>query len=147
MLDRLLITAGVTAFLVALSAVIHYEALRLCNDHFPKLVWVEGRAKVVLAMGAAFCSHVLQIALFTWAYWFFHDTAMGSLRGPGSITFSSFLFFSAETYTSLGFSDLYPIGEMRLIAGIEALTGLLMIGWTTSFTYLEMRRHWLAVEG
>ena len=30
----------------------------------------------------------------------------------------------------------------RLIAGVEALTGLLMIGWSASFTYLEMERFW-----
>jgi hypothetical protein len=53
---------------------------------------------------------------------------------------------STETYASLGFGDVYPVGVMRLVAGIEALTGLLMIGWTASFTYLEMCRHWLAPE-
>jgi len=26
--------------------------------------------------------------------------------------------------------------------GIETLTGLLMISWTASFSYLEMRRFW-----
>ena len=31
---------------------------------------------------------------------------------------------------------------MRILAGMEALTGLLMISWTASFTYLEMGRHW-----
>jgi hypothetical protein len=144
--DRLLITAGVAGFLVALSALIHYEVLRLCNDHFPKLDWVAGRARVLVVIAAAFCSHLAQIALFAAAYGFLHDTAMGSLRGQiGSLTMS-LLYFSAETYTSLGFGDLYPVGEMRLIAGLEALTGLLMIGWTASFTYLEMSRRWMVRE-
>ena len=43
---------------------------------------------------------------------------------------------------AFGFGDVYPVGQMRLLAGIEALTGLLMISWTASFTYLEMGRHW-----
>jgi hypothetical protein len=51
----------------------------------------------------------------------------------------------SATTTSLGFGDVYPVGEMRLVAGIETLTGL-MISWTASFTYLEMGRHWLAQE-
>jgi hypothetical protein len=29
-----------------------------------------------------------------------------------------------------------------MLAGVEALTGLLMISWTASFTYLEMNRYW-----
>jgi hypothetical protein len=31
---------------------------------------------------------------------------------------------------------------MRLLAGMECLIGLIMIGWSTSFTYLSMRRIW-----
>ncbi len=139
----ILAAAGLTALLVALSTFIHYEVLRHCNERLPRLDWVAGRAKVLLAMGAAFCSHLAQIALFAGAYWLLHDTAMGSLRGQIGTSPMSFLYFSAETYTSLGFGDVYPLGTMRLLAGMEALTGLLMISWTASFTYLEMCRDWL----
>jgi hypothetical protein len=145
-LDRLFVTAGVTALLIALSTLIHFEVLRLCNDHLPRLSWVAGRARVVIAIGAAFCSHLAQIALFAWAYSLLHAMALGSLHGQIGSPALSYLYFSAETYTSLGFGDLYPVGEMRLVAGLEALTGLLMIGWSASFTYLEMCRHWLAHE-
>ncbi|MDB5947629.1 MAG: two pore domain potassium channel family protein, partial [Ramlibacter sp.] len=55
---------------------------------------------------------------------------------------ASFLYFSIETYTSLGFGDVFPLGQIRMLAGMEALTGLLMISWTASFTYLEMSRFW-----
>jgi hypothetical protein len=142
----LVLTAGVTLVLVAFSLLVHYEALRLCNDHLPRLDWVAGRAKILLAMGAAFASHLVQIGAFAAAYALLHGTAMGSLQGHLAHTPASFLYFSAETYTSLGFGDVFPVGEMRLIAGIEALTGLLMIGWTTSYTYLEMQRDWPARE-
>jgi Ion channel len=142
----LLLTAGLTVLLVALCAFVHYEVLRTCNEALPRLQWIPGRALVLIATGAAFCSHVIQMALFAGAYWLLHDTTLGSLHGQAQNTASTFLYFSAETYTSLGFGDVYPIGEMRLIAGIEALTGLLMIGWSASFTYLEMRRHWIAPE-
>jgi hypothetical protein len=131
---------------VAFSALVHYEALRLCNDRLPRLDRLAGRAKVLLAMGAAFASHLTQIAAFATAYWLLHGTAVGSLQGHVAQTPASFLYFSVETYTSLGFGDVYPLGEMRLMAGMEALTGLLMIGWTTSYTYLEMLRHWGARE-
>ena len=138
----MVLTAGVTLLLVAFSALAHYETLRLCNDYLPRLHWVAGRAQVLLALGTAFASHLAQIACFAAAYGLLHDTYLGSLRGQLTNPWASFLYFSIETYTSLGFGDLYPVGEMRLIAGIEALTGLLMIGWTTSYTYLEMLRHW-----
>jgi hypothetical protein len=137
----LLITASLTVVLVVLSTFIHYEVLRLCNENFP-IVAIEGRAKVLLAMGAGFCSHLVQIAIFAAAYRFLQDIGLGSLRGQVPLASPSLLYFSAETYTSLGFGDLYPVGPMRLVAGFEALTGLLMISWTASFTYLEMSRYW-----
>ena len=51
-----------------------------------------------------------------------------------------FMYFSSETCTTLGFGDIYPTGSLRLICGFESLAGLLMVSWTASFTYLEMRR-------
>ena len=45
-------------------------------------------------------------------------------------------------YETLGFGDIYPTGALRVVCGIESLIGLLMVGWTASFTYLEMRRYW-----
>jgi hypothetical protein len=31
---------------------------------------------------------------------------------------------------------------MRLIAGVESLDGLVLIGWSASFTYLAMEEYW-----
>jgi hypothetical protein len=49
---------------------------------------------------------------------------------------------SAETYSSLGFGDVIPFGAIRLVAGVEALNGLLLIGWTASYVYIAMERFW-----
>ncbi|MFL6662236.1 MAG: potassium channel family protein, partial [Rhizobacter sp.] len=60
----------------------------------------------------------------------------------GGISLSTCLYFSAETYTSLGFGDITPVGPIRLLAGVEALNGLLLIGWSASFAYIAMERYW-----
>jgi hypothetical protein len=52
------------------------------------------------------------------------------------------IYFSASVFTTLGFGDLSPVGPIRFVAGTEALTGLVLIGWSASFTYLEMQRYW-----
>ena len=36
----------------------------------------------------------------------------------------------AMTYTSLGLGDIFPLGRLRMVVGVEALTGLLMISLT-----------------
>lgn len=129
--------------LVGSCVLLHYETLRWLNDLLTRVRVIADRAKVLVAMVGAMGSHLVQIALFASAYYLLRDRfGLGQFGGAFQDVFTSFLYFSAETYTSLGFGDIYPIGQLRLVTGIEALTGLLMISWTASFTYLEMRRHW-----
>ena len=129
--------------LVSTCALAHYEMLKWLNDHLARTRVVESRAKVLVALGGAMASHLLQIALFAAAYFLLRDKfGLGAFGGKFQDTFASFLYFSGETYTTLGLGDIYPVGQLRLVSGIEAVTGLLMISWTGSFTYLEMRRYW-----
>jgi voltage-gated potassium channel len=45
--------------------------------------------------------------------------------------------FAAETFTTLGYGDILLPPERRSLAGWLALTGLLMVGWSTAlFAYL-----------
>ena len=45
-------------------------------------------------------------------------------------------------YTTVGFGDLVPTDEMRVLTSAEALAGLALITWSASFTYLQMQRLW-----
>ncbi len=130
-------------FLTGASTLLHYECLKLLNEFLPRVAIIENRAKVLASMGGAMVSHLLQIMLFAEAYHLLRDNfGLGGFGGDFKDAFSSFVYFSSETYTTLGIGDIYPSGSLRLVTGIEALTGLLMISWTASFTYLEMRRYW-----
>ena len=143
MMLAMLFTPAVTIALISVCAFIHYEMLQLCNAALPRMRHHNNRAKVLTAVGAALVSHILQIGLFAAAFYFLQDNAeLGRIGGNFKNVASSFLYFSTETYTSLGFGDVFPLGQIRLVAGMEALTGLVMISWTASFTYLEMSRYW-----
>ena len=43
--------------------------------------------------------------------------------------------FSAVTYTTTGYGDLLLPEDWRLVGAIEALTGILMCGWSTGFFF------------
>ncbi len=130
-------------FLVGASVMVHYEALRWMNDHLNRASLFATRAKVLVALVGAMASHLVQIAIFALAFWLLRDKfGMGGFGGTFQDSLSSFMYFSSETYTTLGFGDIYPTGSLRMICGIESLVGLLMVSWTASFTYLEMRRYW-----
>ena len=55
---------------------------------------------------------------------------------------SNFLTSFRAAFTTVGFGDIVPTGPLRLLAGMEALTGFVLITWTASFLYLEMNRLW-----
>ena len=129
--------------LVFASVMIHYEALRFMNACSKGTTAVPERAKVLAALIGALLSHLVQILVFGFAYYLMRDKfGMGGFGGTFEDSLSSFIYFSSETYTTLGFGDIYPTGSLRLVCGIESLVGLLMVSWTASFTYLEMRRYW-----
>lgn len=130
------------ALLVALTTLLHYEVLRGLNAALPSLR-MAGRAKLFLVIIAAFLAHAVEIALYGGAL-FVLVTYLGAgiLSGSAGATLTSCLYFSAETFTSLGFGDLTPVGPVRLLAGTEALNGLLLIGWSASFAHLSMERFW-----
>ncbi len=139
MLPSLVLSVG----LITLCVLVHYEALRHMNDALPRVALTNQRQKVLLAIFGALGSHFAQITLFALAFFLLHHSlGLGLIGGRFDDSFATYLYFSAETYTSLGFGDIYPIGEIRMLAGAEALTGLLMISWSASFSYLEMRRFW-----
>jgi hypothetical protein len=139
-----MITAAVTVtILVALTILTHYEVLRLTSAVIPELEWVKPRSRVVLVVFACFAAHTIEVWMFAFAYYLFVDVfALGGFGGAHHGTFVDDVYFSAVTYTSIGFGDVYPVDNVRLITGVEALAGLLMIGWSASFTYLAMEKFW-----
>ncbi len=43
-------------------------------------------------------------------------------------SFTSSLYYSVVTFTTLGYGDFYPVGPGRVLACIESLTGYLILG-------------------
>jgi len=82
--------------------------------------------------------------MFALAYYFIADVGdvTGNIIARKAEGFAEQIYFSFSTYTSLGYGDLVPSEPLRFMAGMEALTGLLLIAWTASFMYLQMQRTW-----
>jgi hypothetical protein len=139
------VVAGACLALLVITTFTHYEVLRLLAVALPGLR-IRARLKLILVIVGAFCAHAIEIFMFGLAYYLLAPIAGPGSLGAGLPTFRRCLFFSAETYTSLGYGDIVPHGDLRLLAGMEAVNGLLLIGWTTSYTYIAMARYW-DIEG
>ncbi len=128
--------------LLVATTLIHYEVLGLMNRHLSRAP-VRARARLVIVIFVAFLAHTLEILLYAATlYLLARFGKLGHLGDAGRFSFDVSLYFSAETYTSLGYGDVVPKGDLRLMAGVEALNGLLLIGWSASYTYIAMERFW-----
>lgn len=128
--------------LVLTTIFIHFEVLRLTSQALP-VCGAAGRARVLIVVIGAFTAHMLEVILYAGAYFFLeHGLTVGALGGSHGEGFMDYLYYSVVMYTSLGLGDVFPVGHLRVISGIEALNGLVLIGWSTSFTFLAMRRYW-----
>jgi hypothetical protein len=74
--------------------------------------------------------HLVEIAV--WAAFYVWQGAMPDLQ-------TSF-YFSSVTYTTTGYGDLVLPAAWRLDGGVEALTGILMCGWSTGFFFAVLNR-------
>jgi Ion channel len=138
----MLIAFFFTTILVVLSTFTHYEVLRVLSVYVPR-IRIRPRLRLLAVIFGTFLGHMLEIGFYAIAYFFLKDHFdIGNFGGHFVNTFSSYLYFSAETYTTIGLGDIYPLGSLRMITGIEALNGLLLIGWSASFTYLAMQKFW-----
>jgi len=132
----------VVSAIVAVAVIIHYEILFQMTLLMPKLK-VRHRFRIVLGVLGALLAHVLEIWLFALAYYAMHHSAeWGHLEGAISGTLLDCAYFSFTTFTTLGLGDIAPVGHLRYLVGIESLTGLVLITWTASFLYVEMRKFW-----
>ena len=130
--------------LVVLTVAIHYEALRLLSRHLEALqLPFRVRTRMIVVMLAIFSTHILEVLIFAAGYFLAaRGLGLGTLIGEAGTSFPDFVYYSLVSYTSLGLGDIFPTGGLRLITGIEALIGLLMITWSASFTFLYMQRFW-----
>ena len=143
----MLLVALACFLLISLTTLLHYEVLGGMNGWLPALR-IPSRSKLLVVMFTAFTVHILEIGLYGVAVFaLIRYATLGGLTGHGGATLINCIYFSAETYSTLGLGDLIPTGPIRLLAGTEALNGLLLVGWSASFAYIAMERFWRTDSG
>jgi hypothetical protein len=97
--------------------------------------WTSTRLFVIVSTWIVLL-HLAEISL--WAGFYVWRNAMPDL--------ASALYFSAVTYTTTGYGDLVLLAGWRLVGAVEALTGILMCGWSTGFFFAIVSRMYAPME-
>ena len=138
MVPKLLIAFGLMGACVAVHAVGVTAAIGSIRRLSAKLhgFWGSVWLLILLAAWIIFL-HLIEIVL--WGGFYVWRDAMPDL--------ASGLYFSAVTYTTTGYGDLVLPTEWRLLGGVEALTGILLYGWSTGFFFVVVSRIHDAPQG
>jgi hypothetical protein len=132
MLSKLFIAWSLMALCVMVHAMGMTAALRwvsLWTTRVNARFWFSSWMLVRTA-GWIILLHLVEIAF--WAFFYAWDHGMPDLP--------SAFYFSAVTYTTTGYGDLVLPSEWRLVGGVEALTGILMCGWSAAFFFAVVSR-------
>ena len=131
--------AGVAVSLLALlSAVtaatgVHYTVLQ----GLVRLLDLFDHAFFRIYLATVFCllAHAIEICCFALGYFL-----LNLVGGAGSIGASSqpgwldCFYFSAQTFSTAGYGDIVAHGPQRILAAGESLSGLLLLGWSITFS-------------
>jgi hypothetical protein len=138
MLSQLLAAAALMSLCVVIHATGLAGALRwlrrreLAPPRFWPWIWL-----FIHLAGWIVFFHLVEIAV--WAFFYAWMESMPDVQ--------SALYFSAVTYTTTGYGDLVLPAEWRLVGAVEALTGILMCGWSTGFFFAIVSRAFQAQAG
>jgi len=79
--------------------------------------------------------HAIEVVVWVAAY----RMLVGEDQFPD---FESATYFSAVTFTSLGYGDVVIVGTWRMLSAIQAMTGLLVFGWSAALLFAIVQRVW-----
>ena len=137
MLKIYLIGIGIVAITVILHALGTTAWIRHLGERYPEGKGLgetrKALAAILTTVLVAIALHALQIVI--WAVAYLRLAPVGELR-----TFEEAVYFSFVTFSTLGYGDITLSEGWRLLSGVEALNGILLVGWTTALLFAVVQR-------
>lgn len=101
-----------------------------------KLTMIQASLVLILSMISLMIGNLLQVTLWAVLFYSIHEFT----------DFFTAFYHSIVNFTSLGYGDIVMSQENRVLGGLEALNGILMLGLTSGFLYMVlyalMKRAW-----
>ena len=137
------IVLATTVLVIGATVLLHYELLYTCVRLLPPGHGARPR-RVILVIFVILVAHLIEIGMFGVGYYYMAGVEhLGGVAGTQErASLAEYMYFSGIVYGTVGFGDLAPVGPVRLMAVMESVTGLVMIAWSASFTFIHMQRDW-----
>lgn len=119
--------------LTTVSAIGIARSAGLKTNSRPKLHLMGIMAATASVLLAA---HIFEVFVWSLVYWLLGVAPNGT----------DLLYFAFVNYTTLGYGDVTPIQEWRLLGPMTAMSGVLMFGWSTAVLFevllKAIERYW-----
>jgi hypothetical protein len=133
MLLQLLVGGSVSVVNIGLHALVTVVAVGIARSAGLRRT---GRPRlhlmgVMIATAAVLkVAHTMEILVWAWTYDLVRAAAPGS----------DLLYFAFVNYTTLGYGDITPVPEWRLIGPLTAMNGVLLFGWSAAILFEVLRK-------
>jgi hypothetical protein len=131
--DEVLTAAVLVALTIVLQSAGMAALIEWAKAHLPSRLQRPGHIHSAVLMvrlaGLIFFLHLLEILLWSWFY-----------RLNCFATWESSFYFSAVSYSTVGYGDIVLQGKWRLLGPLESLTGVLMCALSASFLFAVVTR-------
>jgi hypothetical protein len=135
---EIIVSAALAIAMLVVTTALHYESLRVLTRASSGRV--VSHAWVVIILAALIGVHLTEVVLYAGVYAIGSKVlGLGALHGSTDRAALDFFYFAAETYSTLGYGDLIPVGSLRLVANVEALNGLLLLSCSGAFLFGVLR--------
>lgn len=133
MLRQFLVGGSVTIINIAIHALIMTVVVRVSqtaganNRLHPSLFLM---AVMIPAVSVLMVVHTLEVIVWALAYYFVEVTPQGT----------DLIYFAFVNYTTLGYGDVIPLPQCRLLGPMTAMNGVLLFGWSTAVIFEVLRK-------
>jgi len=133
MLRQFSVGIGVCVCAIVIHAVVMTAVVRTARAVGANSVlhpWLRLSAIMTATVLVLMFAHICEVLVWSLAY------ALTGAAPPGA----NLVDFAFVNYTTLGYGDVLPTQDWRLLGPITAMNGILMFGWSTAVIFEVLRR-------
>lgn len=133
MLRQFLVGGGVSLANITIHALVMTTVVRIARAaserqiSYPSLFLI---AVMIPTVSVLMITHAVEVIVWSLTYW------MVEAAPPGA----NLTYFAFVNYTTLGYGDILPARDWRLLGPITAMNGVLLFGWSTAIIFEVLRK-------
>ena len=133
MLRQFLLGTAVSVCNIAIHATVMAAVIRVArsmSEHGTSRQALRLIAVMSATASVLMVAHLAEVVVWSFAYSFI------SIAPPGT----DLVYFAFVNYTTLGYGDVTPLADWRLLGPMTAMNGVLLFGWSTAVIFEVLRR-------